>query len=286
MGLFLLRGSFLVLAGFTPGRGRALPRVLLVRCTSSCVLPYPTGDDCPRTPTHHARRIKAASFLRSSRTPAFEPPRAPHEFMPSGPCQSCGFAGTGRGIPPFDEPVCQGYAQPLGVSPVFTALQTGRFPSHSGLPPAVGDGLRSRRPSTAAAPWLRDRLEMGPDPPGPPPRPPKTTVIGRPCEGFQGDPRLKALSSPEDYPHGLIRSATAKMTDRQLWTCVRTASYPAFMNRWSLSPRRLAAALAIAYPYCPLHYGGITAPDVTPRNIPISGLRITAAANRRSNCLQ
>ena len=142
--------------------------------------------------------------------------------MPPGPGQSCGFAGTGRGIPPFDEPVCQGCAQPFGVSPVFTALQTGRSLSHSGLPPTVRDGLQIRLLCTAARQWLRDRLEMGPDPPGPPPRPPKTTVIGRPCEGFQGDPRLKALSSPEDYPGELIRSVAANMTDGQLWTGVRT----------------------------------------------------------------
>ena len=76
---------------------------------------------------------------------------------------------------------------------------------------------------------------MGPDPPGPPPRPPKTISFGRPCEGFQGDPRLKALSSPEDYPGEMIRAAAANMTGGQLWTCVRTGPEPAFMNRWSLS---------------------------------------------------
>ena len=98
---------------------------------------------------------------------------------------------------------------------------------------------------------------MGPDPPGPPPRPPKTISFGRPCEGFQGDPHLKALSSPVQHPGEMIRPATAKMTDGQLWTCVRTAPFPAFMYRWSLRPRRLAAALTIDSPYCPLHYGGI-----------------------------
>jgi hypothetical protein len=93
---------------------------------------------------------------------------------------------------------------------------------------------------------------MGPDPPGPPPRPPKTTSFGRPCEGFQGDSRLKALSSPKEYPGEMIRSATAKMTDGQIWTCVRTAPYPAFMNRWGFPRRSHATALAISYPYCPL----------------------------------
>jgi len=54
----------------------------------------------------------------------------------------------------------------------------------------------------------------------------------------------------EVFPGELIRSAAAKMTDRLLWTCVRTAPYPAFLNRWSLPPRSHAAAPAIAYPYC------------------------------------
>jgi hypothetical protein len=111
----LLRcGTFPVLAGFTPGRGSALPRVLLVRCTSSCVLPYPTGDACPRTPSRRARWIKAASFLRTSRTPALEPPQAPHEFMPPGPGQSCGFAGTGRGFRLLTNQSDRGCAQPSG----------------------------------------------------------------------------------------------------------------------------------------------------------------------------
>ena len=172
MGVFLLRGSHPVLAGFTLGRGSALPRVLLVRCTSSCVLPHPTGDACPRTPSHRARRIKAASFLRSSQTPALEPPQAPHEFMPPGSCQSCGFAGTGRGISPFDEPVCHGLRPAVRGFPGFHFAANRAIPlplrlssdrlRRSPEPPAkhggdtmvagsLGDGSRSPRPPAASS---------------------------------------------------------------------------------------------------------------------------------------
>ena len=202
-------GRFAVLAGFTPGRGRVLPRVLLVRCTSSCVLPHPTGDDCPRTPSHRARRIKAASSFVPHKLQPLNRLRSPTNSCRPVPANPCGFAGTGRGFRLLTNQSDRGCAPPFGVSPVFTSLQTGRSPSHSGLPPTVRDGLRSRLLSTAATPWLRDRLEMGPDPPGPPPRPPKTISFGRPCEGFQGDPRLKALSSPQEYPGEMIRSAAA-----------------------------------------------------------------------------
>ncbi len=70
--------------------------------------------------------------------------RSPTNSCRPVPANPCGFAGTGRGFRLLTNQSDRGCAPPFGVSPVFTSLQTGRSPSHSGLPPTVRDGLRSR----------------------------------------------------------------------------------------------------------------------------------------------
>ena len=200
MGLFLLRGSFLVLAGFTPGRGRALPRVLLVRCTSSCVLPYPTGDDCPRTPTHRARRIKAASFIRASRTPALNrlrPPRIhaarPRPIHADSPGPDGGFrlltnrfvraAPSRSGCPRFslrckpgDPPPTPAYLRPLET--VSGAACQARRRHH-------GCGIAWR--------WV-------PIPPAPRRVLPKQLVLGGLAKAFRGIPVSKRFPHPKITP--------------------------------------------------------------------------------------
>ena len=91
----------------------------------------------------------------------------------------------------------EGLRPPVRVSPIFTALQTGRFPSRSGLTPVAHAPTASRLPCTAVKIDSGIALgEMGPRPPGPPPRPSKTIFLECRGEGFQGDAHLKALSSP------------------------------------------------------------------------------------------
>jgi hypothetical protein len=63
------------------------------------------------------------------------------------------------------------------------------------LPPAVGNGLWIRRLRTAA-PWLRDRLETGPDPPAPRRVLPKQLVLGGLGKAFRGIPVSKRCPHP------------------------------------------------------------------------------------------
>jgi hypothetical protein len=58
----------------------------------------------------------------------------------------------------------------------------------------------------------------------------------------------------DEHPGEMIRHAAAKLTDRQLRTCIHKEPQVAFHCRWTLPSRRRAAVLAIAYPGCFLHY--------------------------------
>ena len=92
--IFLRYGRFPVLAGFTHGRGSALPRGLLVRFTS-LVRPSPSYrgrlSPNPYPPRPADQSCELHSFLTNSSP---EPPQAPTNSCRPAPANPCGFAGT------------------------------------------------------------------------------------------------------------------------------------------------------------------------------------------------
>lgn len=109
------------------------------------------------------------------------------------------YAGTPQLTNRFES----GFATPARVSPSFGfACNPGDSPPAPALfRPLDTVSISARRKAQTAAREneLRDHLELGPDPPGPPPRPSKTIGFGWPWGGFHGDPRLKALSSLQTW---------------------------------------------------------------------------------------